>query len=346
MALKKRKRRVTGLSSSTKDYPRLTLDQALDLVISSKRVEGVRDRTLRDYEKMFGYFRTWLDDNYEVEYFDEIDTDTIRNYVNYCKYDKPKYSGHKYIKSEKQEVGLSDTTININLRCLKSLWNHLDREGYIEVNPLEKIKIIKQDTDDLGNGFTEEEIKVLFQQPNKRDYVGWRDFVGMNTLYDSGLRVQELLTLRAGDVDFQSRFITVNADKAKGRKSRLVPISTHVAKMLLQLISENREHFKTDRIFLSSYGEPLGQNHFNKRLKYYAELAGIDPKKKKVTAHAYRHAWATAMIKNGIDPFTLQKLGGWADIRTMRKYIQMDTSQMRESHDNYSPINLMKRTKH
>lgn len=336
---------MTGLVNAKADYPRLTLDQALDIVVSGKRVEGVRDRTIKDYVKMFGYFRTWLDDNYEVEYFDEITTDTIRNYINYCKYDKPKYSGHKYIDSDKQGVGLSDTTININLRCLKSLWNHLDREGMLEVNPMDKIRLIKQDTDDLGNGFTDEEIKALFQQPNKRDYVGWRDYVAMHCLYDGGLRIGELLSLRAGDIDFQSRFITIKADNAKGRRSRLVPISTHVAKLLLQLISESREHFKTDRIFLSSFGEPLGENQFNKRLKYYAEKAGIDPKKKRVTAHAYRHTWATSMIKNGVDPFTLQKLGGWQDIRTMRKYIQMDTDQMRQSHDMYSPINLMKRTK-
>jgi len=314
------------------------------MVVSAKRVEGVRDRTLKDYIKMFEYFRTWLDDNYEIQYFDEITTDIIRNYINYCKYDKPKYSGHKFIDSNQQEIGLSDTTININLRCLKSIWNHLFREELIEVNPMDKVKLIKQDTNDLGNGFTQEEITALFQQPNKRDYVGWRDFVAMNTLYDSGLRIQELLSMRAGDLDFQSRFITVHADTAKGRRSRLVPISTHVAKMLLQLISENREHFRTDRIFLSSYGENLSANHFNKRLKYYAEKVGIDPKKKKVTAHAYRHAWATEMIKD-VDPFTLCKMGGWQDIRTMRKYIQIDTGRMRESHDHHSPVNKMKRTR-
>lgn len=308
-------------------------------------MEGVRERTLRDYVKMFGYFRTWLEENYDIDYFDEITTEIIRNYIKYCKYDKPKYSGHKYINSDKQEIGLSDTTININLRSLKSVWNHLDREGMIEVNPMDKVRLIKQDTDDLGNGFTEDEIKELFRQPNKRDYVGWRDFVGMNCLYDAGLRIGELLSLRAGDIDFQSRFITINADKAKGRRSRLVPVSTHVAKLLLQLISENREHFRTDRVFLSSFGEALGENHFNKRLKYYAEKAGIDPKKKKVTAHAYRHTWATSMIKNGVDPFTLQKIGGWQDIRTMRKYIQMDTTQIRESHERYSPINRLKKRK-
>ena len=104
----------------------------------------------------------------------------------------------------------------------------------------------------------------------------FRDYVAMILLLDSGIRANELLSLRAADVDFQTRFITLGGDKNKNRKPRIVPISAHTVKLLLQLINENKKHFSTDRIFLSSYGEPLGQNHFNKRLKYYAEKAGIE----------------------------------------------------------------------
>jgi integrase/recombinase XerD len=339
MALKKRKR-VTKLNETGKSYPKLTLQQAVDIVVSGKRAEGCRERTIRDYLKMWGYFIDWLNENYDIQYVGELETEVFRNYINYMKYDKKKYAGHKFIDADKQGVGLSDTTININLRCLRSIFNYLYREELIEVNPMEKIKLLRQDID-LTNCLTDEEVKEIFKQPNIREYVGFRDFVAMNLLLDSGLRIQELLSLRAGDIDFQSRFITVQSDISKNRKPRFVPISSHVAKLLLQLIEENRQHFKTDRIFLSSYGEPLGANHFNKRLKYYAEKAGVTGKK--VTAHVYRHTWAKNMILNGCDPFTLQKMGGWSDIRTMRRYIQMDTDEMRVSHDHYSPINKFKR---
>jgi integrase/recombinase XerD len=124
----------------------------------------------------------------------------------------------------------------------------------------------------------------------------------MNVLLDSGLRINELLSMREGDVDFATRFITVNSTTAKNRHARLVPISSHIVKLLLQLIEENQRHFKTDRIFLSCYGEHLSDRQLTKRLKYYAEKAGIDGKK--VTAHVYRHTWAKNMILNGCDPFT------------------------------------------
>ncbi|WP_350338997.1 tyrosine-type recombinase/integrase [Paenibacillus sp. UMB4589-SE434] len=113
----------------------------------------------------------------------------------------------------------------------------------------------------------------------------------------------------------------------------MVPISAQTIKLVLQLVNENREYITTDRIFMSSYGDPLSHNQFNKRLKYYGAKAKVA--QKKMTAHVYRHIWA--MTLNGCDPFTLQKMGGWSDIRTLRRYVQMDTRDMHKRHDEYSP---------
>jgi integrase/recombinase XerD len=337
LALKrKQKRTPVGKLIDNKEYPKLTLVQAIDLVISAKMAEGLRERTLFDYEQQWKYFVNWLNENYEIEYVDELTTEIFRDHINYMKYDARRYAGHKYIDADKQRVGLSDTTINIRLRTMKAIFNHLEREGLIEFNPMHNIKLIRQDVD-LTNCLTDDEVKAILQQPNKRDYVGFRDYVGIILMLDSGMRINELLGLRIGDIDFQTRFITLGGEKSKNRKPRLIPISPHSVKLLLQLINENKQHFSTDRIFLSCYGDPIGPNHFNKRLKYYGEKAGIDGKK--MTAHVYRHTWAKNMVLNGCDAFTVQKMGGWADIRTMRRYIQMDTEDIRHGHDTFTPVN-------
>ncbi|OQR56249.1 tyrosine-type recombinase/integrase [Bacillus sp. CDB3] len=341
MSLKKRKR-ITKISNDGKKYPKLTIQQALDLAISGKRAEGCRERTVKDYIKMWRYFTDWLYANYEVEYIDELTAEVFREYINYMKHDKKRYDTHKVIHTDNRKVGLADTTININLRTLRSIFNHLQREEIIQVNPMERVKLLRQDID-LTNCLEDEEVKAILQQPKLRDFVGFRDFVAINLLLDSGLRIRELVSLRIADIDFQSRFITISSDRSKNRKPRLVPISTHVTKLVLQLVNENKANFKSDLIFLTSYGDPLTSIHFNKRLKHYADKAGV--KGKKVSAHVYRHTWAKNMILNGCDVFTLQKIGGWADIRTMRRYIQMDVKEMRKSHDEYSPLNKLKRTR-
>ncbi|SFM38233.1 integrase/recombinase XerD [Gracilibacillus orientalis] len=344
MALNKRKKRKpVGKMSNQKEYPKLTLEQAIDLVISGKSAEGLRERTLKDYQKDWGYFVKWLNGHYEVETIDELTPQVFRDYINYLKYDAPKYNGHKFIDSDKQGIGLSETTINIRLRVYRAMFNYLEREDLIEYNPMSNIRLLRQDID-LTNCFTDEEVKEILRQPNQRDYVGYRDYVAMILLLDSGIRANELLNIRSSNIDFQTRFITLGGDKNKNRKPRIIPISVHTVKLVLQLVNENKQHFSTDRIFLSSYGEPLGQNHFNKRLKYYGNKAGIEGKK--VTAHVYRHTWAKNMVVNGCDPFTLQKIGGWSDMRTMRRYIQMDTGDIRKSHDTHSPVmNMLNKRK-
>ncbi|EGG35237.1 tyrosine-type recombinase/integrase [Paenibacillus sp. HGF5] len=339
MSLKKRTKRI----NTDKSYPQLTLEQALDMAISAKRAEGLRKRTIRDYEKHYGYFVKWLRVNHpEAEYIEDVSAAILRDFVLYMKHDARRYDGHKYINSDKQRIGLEDTTINIRLRTLKALFNQLERDELIEVNPAGPVKLLRQDVD-LTNGLTDEEVTAILAQPDRRDFVGFRDYVAICLMLDSGLRISEMLSLRAADIDFQTRFITLPGDRNKNRKPRLVPISAQVTKLLLQLIDENRAHFTTDRLFLSCYGDPVTANHFNKRLKYYGEKAGIEGKK--MTAHVYRHTWARSMVLNGADLFTLQKMGGWQDVRTMRRYVQMDTRDVRLSHDQNTPINKFIRKK-
>ncbi|MDA2566586.1 phage integrase SAM-like domain-containing protein [Bacillus cereus] len=105
------------------------MGQALDIVISGKRAEGCRDRTLRDYTKMWGYFTDWLHDNCVVKYIDELTAKTFHNYINYMKYDKKPYEGHKFIDADQQGGSLYDTTININIRALRALLKYLYRDG-------------------------------------------------------------------------------------------------------------------------------------------------------------------------------------------------------------------------
>ncbi len=335
--LNKKQRKVPiGKRQDQIEYPRLDFQQALDFAINAKRAEGLRERTLKDYDKHFGYFYNWFHENYpEISFIDELSTSHVRDHVNYMRFDARRYDKHKYINAENQRVGLSDTTVNIRLRTLKAIFNQLRKDDLIEVNVFEKVNLLRQDVD-LTNCLTDDEVKAILTQPNKRDYVGFRDYVGMVTMLDSGLRIQELMSLRVSDIDFQTRFITIPGERSKNRKPRLIPFSTHTSKLLLQLVTENKQHFSTDRLFMSCFGEPLGQNQFNKRLKYYGEKAGVSGKK--MTAHVYRHSWAKNLTLNGADPFSLQKMGGWADIRTVRRYIQMDLGDIRKSHDDHSQI--------
>ncbi len=133
----------------------MTMERAIDLVIVGKSAEGLRERTSRDYRNDWKYLVKWLLNNYEIEFVDELSLQVFRDYINYLKYDAPKYDGHKFIKSE-QGIGLSDTTINIRLRVYSAMFNYLEREDLIEINPMTNVRLLKLDID-LTNCFTDNE---------------------------------------------------------------------------------------------------------------------------------------------------------------------------------------------
>ncbi|WP_028402310.1 hypothetical protein [Ectobacillus panaciterrae] len=82
MTLKRKKKQVER--ATQKQYPNLSLRQALDMAIAGKKAEGLRERMLRDYIKMWGYFTDWLNKSYpEIETVDELSAEIFRNYVNY-----------------------------------------------------------------------------------------------------------------------------------------------------------------------------------------------------------------------------------------------------------------------
>ncbi|MGG1553295.1 tyrosine-type recombinase/integrase [Paenibacillus ferrarius] len=330
--LKKRERRTVV---SGRSYPVYSLEQAIDYVISAKKAEGLRERTLKDYSKHWGYFAKWLNEHFEINEVADISVDIIRNHVNYMKHDAKRYEGHKFITGE-QGIGLTDTTINIRLRTLKAIFNQLERDHIIEVNPISNVKLFRTDQD-LVNAFTPEQLKALLAQPNQKDYVGYRDYVAMILLLDTGMRANELISLKCEDIDFQSRLISLSAQQNKNRKARIIPISHLSVKHLHQLISENKKSFASSRVFLSCYGAPLGQNQFNKRLKYYGDQAGIG-KQIRCTAHTFRHHMAKTYILNGGDPFSLQRILGHYDLRMTRRYIQMDGNDLIKQHSEFSPL--------
>ncbi|CAM3248319.1 tyrosine-type recombinase/integrase [Paenibacillus taichungensis] len=334
--LKKRERRM---AINNKVYPAYTFEQGINYVITTKKSEGLRERTLIDYAKHWGYFITWVEKNYEIHEVGQITTEMIRNHVNYMKHDAKRYEGHKHIIGE-HGTGHSDTTINIRLRTLKAIFNQLERDEIIEMNPTNSIKLIRTD-EDLVEALTSEQIKILLSQPNQKDFVGYRDYVAMVLLLDTGMRANELMSLKCEDIDFQSRLITLSGQQNKNRKPRIVPMSHLTVKLLHQLVSENRRSFASSRLFLSCYGDPLGQNHFNKRLKYYGQKAGFG-RDIKCTAHIFRHTMAKNYILNGGDPFTLQRILGHYDLRMTRRYIQMDSQDLLKQHGDFSLIKTLR----
>ncbi|MDY0952066.1 site-specific integrase [Bacillus thuringiensis] len=99
---------------------------------------------------------------------------------------------------------------------------------------------------------TVDELRRLLDAPNKRSYSDFRDYVIMNILLDTFLRISEALSLTVNDIDFSTKVIKIRATVAKSRKAPTVPIKNTTANLLKVLIKE-MEKYKKDPIIQYSY---------------------------------------------------------------------------------------------
>lgn len=144
----------------------------------------------------------------------------------------------------------------------------------------------------------------------------------MTTIYSAGLRLSEALALRAGDIDSARMLIRVR--QGKGKKDRYVPLSP----IVLGLLREHwrREHLQ-DLLFpkLSNPEVPMEPATVQKYLQRVRQRARLT---KKVTAHTFRHSYATHLIENGTSPRVVQLLLGHADLHTTETYIHISPQSL------------------
>lgn len=348
MAIDPRKGKATVASkrvirSEDSRTSRISLSLAFDMYYNAKRTEGLRERTLTDCKNYWRYFLEWLEqDRPEVVEVDQITTEVVRSYVGYMMHDHTRYGT---VESRKKDLRkLSPATISSRLRAVQSMCKFWESEGLLLSDPAAKIKRPRMDMKEKPI-MTEKELSELLSAPDIDTYAGYRDYVLILLLADTGLRINEALSLRELHIDVSARCIRLPAELNKNRKPRIIPLSVAVLRELIKLMEETRSYFDTDHCFVANYGEPLKADHFRKRLLQHAGNAGIDVKKTPVTPHRLRDYFCTQYLLNGGDLFTLQRIVAHADIKTTQGYVKPSEIAIRNSHEQFSPLSRIRKSR-
>lgn len=140
--------------------------------------------------------------------------------------------------------------------------------------------------------------------------------VMLGLLYGSGLRMNEARMLKITDVD--SDRMQIHIRMGKGRKDRYVILSTLLLKGL-------REYFRKERpqVFLfngNTPGQPMGERSIQWIINEAVEKSGIQ---KPATCHTLRHSFATHLLENGVDLFSIKEQLGHARIDTTLVYLHI-----------------------
>ncbi|MCM3705836.1 MULTISPECIES: tyrosine-type recombinase/integrase [Cytobacillus] len=313
------------------------IEEALEIFVRAKEAEGVRPGTINNYRSVIRYLSEWLPA--DIVYVNDINADTIRNYINYLRTERTPYAEDTQRKRTYKK--LSVNTINIRIRTLRTMFRFLFNEGIIAFNPMENITQVRDDERQEVPGLTDEEVDRILNSYDDKQFAQWRDKTLILLLLDTGLRIGEALSLTTEQIDFRQLTLYVPSQIAKNRKQREIPLSREVAKRLRQLADETEQYFGDDsQLFMNAFGDDFTDDAFRRRLNRLKRKINID----RLHPHMFRHTFARNYILNGGDLFTLQRILDHAEIQTTRKYVQMDSEHIRQQHNKFSPVRrIMKR---
>ena len=191
----------------------------------------------------------------------------------------------------------------------------------------------------LPGSLSEDEVERLLNAPNSNDPIGepagYRDRVMLETLYATGLRVSELVSLTLTAVNLRTGAVQV---VGKGGKERLVPVGEVALAWIERYASTARPAIlngrPSDALFPSNRGKAMTRQTFWHAIKRYAKAADIN---RDISPHTLRHAFATHLVNHGADLRAVQLMLGHADLSTTQIYTHVARDRLKRLHAEHHP---------
>jgi len=278
-----------------------------------------------DYSK--GNKDTWKQDEYfckkYLEYFNKnqlineikpLDIEGYKTWRQKSTYEVPESyindAGEEAIR--KIKIKIKESTINRELNSLRKIFSLAVENDFIEKSPCKNIKILKTENTKI-RFLSREEEKTLFEHLKGH----WLEPIVFTAL-KTGMRREEILTLKWGNVDFKAKFI--NLLKTKNGKARKIPISPKLKEKLQSIKNES------EFVFINS----KTKTKYSSITKTYNEILE-KAKIENFTFHDLRHTAATRMIEGGYDLVTTAEILGHSDLRMVGIYAHTDFERKRKA---------------
>lgn len=236
------------------------------------------------------------------------------------------------------ERGMQDGAIAAMMRGLKATFRWAVEEELLTRNPTERLPVPSA-RQEQPPAITTEEVQLVFTAAKNMPQP-LRNRAVIYLMFDTGLRMGEVLGVRTEDVDIERGMITVRAETSK-TASRAVPLGIKTAKAITRYERIERKPFMptVGNLFLARDGAPLTQSGLSQLMNRLAVAAGLP--RSHVAPHAWRRGFATEALRNGMDLFTLQQILGHADLSMTRRYVKFASADLQRQHLRASPADRL-----
>jgi tyrosine recombinase XerC len=249
--------------------------------------------------------------------FEEVDYLTLRKYLVYLK-----------------EHNLTNRTVSRRISCLRSFYRFMFREGLIKNNPVLMLSTPKQDKM-LPLFLTEAEVVKLIETPEADSVLGSRDRAILETLYSTGMRVSELVSLNIDTIDDIGATVKV---LGKGKKERMLPIGDRALSAIKKYLdirnSRNKSKQEAKPLFLNKNNSRLSDRGVRKLMDKHIRTASL---RSGISPHTLRHSFATHLLDRGADLRSVQELLGHANLSTTQIYTHLTTDRLKSVYQKAHP---------
>lgn len=290
-----------GITAVSCDKTEDSNDKIVDSFISSKRIEGCSEKSLKYYQKTISNMLGAV--GKQVKH---IDTDDLR----------------KYLTSYQEDNNSSRVTIDNIRRILSSFFSWLEEENYIMKSPVRRIHKIKT-ASTIKDTYTDEALEQM-----RDDCSELRDLALIDMLASTGMRVGELVLLNRSDIDFEERECVV---LGKGNKERIVYFDARTKLHLKQYLDSRTDDNEALFVSLKAPYNRLKIGGVEVRIRKIGKRLNIH----KAHPHKFRRTLATMAIDKGMPIEQLQQLLGHRRIDTTLQYAMVKQSNVKIAHRKY-----------
>ena len=288
---------------------------------------GLSENTERVYMSDLLAFREYLLRNHLT--LKDMDRSTLRDYLAWLA--TPARDGGK---------GYERVSVARKLTVLRSFYLFLVQEGMFNSTPVPsgrsfRLKVPKTLPTFLGH---KESVRLL-DAPDDTTPIGMRDKAILEMLYGCGVRLAEIQSMNAEDINLGQRSVFV---RGKGDKERQVLFGRPAEEALVNYMNEGRPVLAEEAengsgsgaLFLNRYGQRLSRRSIETLVKRYSAAAGT---RDDVHPHTLRHTFATHMLEGGADLRVIQELLGHSSPQTTQIYTHITKAEALEAYLTHHP---------
>lgn len=264
-----------------------------------KSQKNYAQHTLLAYQKDLDFLEVYLKNTFEAEP-EDANSDMLRSWL-----------------VDMAEGHYSRSTIQRKVSAAKSFYNFLNHRGIIERNPAKLIKVPGKEKK-LPVFLTERQTELLTsdeQFPN--DFIGLRDRLIVEVLYQTGMRRAELVGLKSHNFDPSGGSVKITG---KGNKQRIIPLNKNLLSIVNKYTSLKNDvcsQNTSDSFFVTRKGEAIYSKLVYRVVNHYLQQVSTATKK---SPHVLRHTFATHMLNNGADINAVKEILGHSSLAATQVY--------------------------